>query len=173
MDLWRLQPMNDKVTSKIKVYCSYHPSFCYIQSCKELISSFCDLQIISIDDLIRKIAVNYAHILNEINSQMISCMMDAREKNYLTTGNLCYEIRLDIERTQKSTFINLLAEIERLRSANLLCDELFKQKVLESNETHHPILDEEQIDNTGSCILHRIILLDADLQPYRKTIFVK
>ncbi|MBR4948824.1 MAG: hypothetical protein IKZ29_09730 [Clostridiales bacterium] len=165
--------MDDKAASNIKVYCSYHPSSCYIQSCNELISSFCDLQIKSIDDLIRKMAVNYAHILNEINSQIICCMLDAREKYCLTTEDFCYEIRLDIDRTQKGVFINLLSEIEKLRSENLSCDELFKQKILESNETHHPILDEEQTDDTGSYTLHRIILLDDDLQPYRKTIFVK
>ncbi|MCQ2472834.1 MAG: hypothetical protein MJ098_01690 [Saccharofermentans sp.] len=165
--------MENRVASNIKVDCIYHPNSCYIQNCKDLISSF-DLQIISIDDLIRKIAANYVYILNEINSQMLSCMIDARENRCLTTTcNTCYEIKLDIDRTQKKAFISLLDDIKKLRSDNQSSDDLFIRKILESNETRHPILDEEQTDDTGSCTLHRIILLDDDLLPYRNVIFVK
>lgn len=101
-------------------------------------------------------------------------LIDARENRCLTTTcNTCYEIKLDIDRTQKKAFISLLDNIKKLRSDNQSSDDLFIRKILESNETRHPILDEEQTDDTGSCTLHRIILLDDDLLPYRNVIFVK
>lgn len=163
--------MDDKEPNTIRVQCLYHSKADYINYCTGLIQAY-DKSISCHELFILDLATKFAHLLNEINAQILVSVIDEFQKRNIHDGNLVILVYLDVVYGEKIDFINLLERIEKLIGDDTSSIELFKRTVLESNDNHRPILGEHQMDDSGSTPVHRRIILDEDLLPYSNLLFL-
>lgn len=163
--------MDDKEPNNIRVQCLYRSKADYIHYCISLIQAY-DESISCHEVFIINLANKFAHLLNEINAQILVSVIDEFQKRNIHDGNVMILVYLDVVYGEKIDFIYLLERIEKLIGDDTSSIELFKRTVLESNDNHRPILGEHQTDDSGSTPVHRRIILDEDLLPYSNLLFL-